>query len=232
MSTLIIKSSQRDSGTSSAFRITPFNYLEGKYELKKVALPLTNYNVTSKNNVFCFTDDSKLRTATITPGNYDISTLPAALKSAMETANSSFQSYTIAYSSTTGRLTISASGNFVINASNASHSAGLLTGFTTDTSAGTSQTSNQSVNLCPSIAIHVRISTEREMVDAKENWSSLLIPITGNQGSWVYYSPADSFRQYIQFHTPVRTLEVSLHDDAMDPIDLNGGEWLFVLAKC
>ena len=232
MSTLIVKSSQRDSGSSSSFRITPFNFLEGKYQLKMVALPLTNYNVSSRNNVFVFTDDSKLRTATITPGNYDVSTLPAALKSAMETANGSFQSYTIAYSSTTGRLTISASGNFQINASNPSHSAGKLTGFTSDTSSANTHTSNENINLCPSIAIHIRISTEREMVDTKENWSTLFVPITGNQGTWLYYSPPDTFEQYINFYTPVRTLEVSLHDDAMDPIDLNGGEWLFILEKC
>lgn len=228
----IIKSSQRDSGTSGSFNITTWDPLEGKYELKWVGIPLSNYNVNSSNNIFLFTDNSTARTATITPGNYDTSTLPAALASAMNAANSGFQTYSVTYSATAGAFTITAGSAFSVNMSSGSNLASGITGFSTNTSSATSQTSNQVVNLGNTLAINIRIEgAANGTTDVKQNWSSFLIPVLGNQGTFLEYFSPETFRQYVIFDRSISVLRISLWDDNFNAISLNGNDWEMALEK-
>lgn len=74
----------------------------------EVQIPFTYYVFNSKNNTFTLTesDGGGARTVTIPVGNYTSSTLPSALATALNSASANSHTYTVAYSTSTYKLTI------------------------------------------------------------------------------------------------------------------------------
>lgn len=78
-------------------------------ELISAEVPRTGYIVNDNNNKIYFEETGGTTlTATIPPGNYDTSSLPAAIKSALEAVGGS--TYTVTYNSTTNKITIASDG--------------------------------------------------------------------------------------------------------------------------
>lgn len=88
--------------------VVPTNYVYRNVTsitLLSCVIPNTIYNIYEHNNLIHFEETpTVLLTATIPPGNYDITTLPTAIKTAMEAVGNS--TYTVTVDSTTSRITI------------------------------------------------------------------------------------------------------------------------------
>jgi hypothetical protein len=79
-------------------------------ELISSIVPKSQYIINSNNNTIYFNEGGSDLTATITEGNYTISTLLAALKSSMDTVGG--LTYTLTNDTLTNKITISATGTF------------------------------------------------------------------------------------------------------------------------
>ena len=79
-------------------------------ELVSTIVPRSQYVINSSNNTIHFNEGSDDLVATITEGNYTVSTLATALKSSMETVGG--LTYTISEDTLTNKITISSSGTF------------------------------------------------------------------------------------------------------------------------
>src|SRR5205823_1335715 len=97
--------------TSSNFQISVAKPLHGKYLLSYLTIPNSVYNVNSTNNIIYFRENSTDKTATITSGYYNSSSITTAIKTAMDTASAAYNTFTITFSSVTGGLTVTASTN-------------------------------------------------------------------------------------------------------------------------
>ena len=89
------------------------------FKITSAEIPLSYYNARSSgvdaNNTFIFSENGgTTTTATITAGYYTSTTIITALQTAMNTASPNHYTYTITYSTTTGLITISSTGNFKI----------------------------------------------------------------------------------------------------------------------
>ena len=78
-------------------------------ELVSANIPKTEYLINDSNNKIHFSDDGTEYVATITNGNYTISTLVTAIKNAMETVGTS--TFTVTNDSVTNKITIVSSGS-------------------------------------------------------------------------------------------------------------------------
>ena len=112
---LLVKSSDRDSGISSNFIIRSNEILHGEYIVKHVLIANTIYNIDTNNNYFQLIDNSLAKNIYITPGSYNINTLPVVLKTLLDTASGGHNIYTVALNATPSKLTISGANVFSIN---------------------------------------------------------------------------------------------------------------------
>jgi hypothetical protein len=78
-------------------------------ELVSANIPKTEYLINSSNNLLHFNDDGTDYIATIEEGNYTISELTTAIKTAMDATGTS--TFTVSSSSTTNKITILSSGS-------------------------------------------------------------------------------------------------------------------------
>lgn len=73
-------------------------------------IPVSYYTITSSNNTFTMTDGGGgSATVTLTPGNYNSSTLSTTLAAALTAASPTGKTYTVTFSSTTQKFTITVS---------------------------------------------------------------------------------------------------------------------------
>lgn len=237
MNHLLIKSSDRLSSSTGShnFRLQLTTPIEnGDYELVSVSMPNSFYVVNDTNNKIYFTDDSTARTATLTNGYYSTSTLPTEIKSAMETANSSFQTYTVSYSSSTSKFTVSAAGNFTFDfASNTSNSARKLLGMNaTDDSAATSHTSDNIVDLSGPRIVCIQLNMAGDTLRNSQDdlYCDLYVPMDVDFGEFKYYKPNNEEKQIVRFNL-TSNITVRLVDENNNELDLNGLDWEMILRK-
>lgn len=112
-----VASASRTSGTAENFTITTIpsftnNPISAK--ILNACIPNTWYNITAGGGDLIFSDSVPTQyTATITPGYYTGATLASALQTAMNAVGSP-DSFTVAYSTTTYKMTFSTSGASMI----------------------------------------------------------------------------------------------------------------------
>ena len=127
------------------------------YRLVRFTVPLSCYAFDSASLTF---NDGSARTATLN-GNFTTATLPAALKTAMETESG--DTFTVTVNAATQLLTIASSGTFSIQ----TNAAWERLGFPADAATGASHTGSDIVDLNPfrDRALMVRVtSNDRNLV--------------------------------------------------------------------
>ena len=231
----IISSSDRSASSSSSSDFTvPISIVipKGTYSLEYVLLPNGVYNVNSTNNKIYFNDGSN-KTATITSGFYTTSSLPTAVKTAMDTASGGTQTYTITINPDTQVMTIASTGNTSLKfGTNTTNSSASILGFSnTDTTASGSNVGNYIVNLNRQNFYKVNInSISNNYHSGTQNVNStFVIPITSNPQEVISYAPEESFSQHITFENNVKELRVVVTDESSNTINLNGVEWFFII---
>ena len=236
---LLIDSSNRTSISSSNTDFTlhfskPINNVK-KVKLLHATIPNTFYTVNSSNQSIDFKEGGGPELyATITNGMYDISNLLSAIKTAMDDAPGSDSTYTATYSSITGFITISATGNFSLifssNGTNYSTSLATLLGFDkSDSTDATSATGTKIPQISRPYHFDIVIAEfPNEISTSADNYLSFIIPVDVDSGSVITWN--DEFEQVINFGSPknLSTLNIRLQRNG-STIDLNGAEWIMLL---
>ena len=167
----------------SEFRILDYNYMfqsnvtltassaDSEYPVSNLKNPIRgkvwrssssagNFTITTSNNKIDFNEGGGDLVATITAGTYTATTLAAEIKTRMDAAGT--DTYTISYSTTTGRWTISSDGSTLSllwdTGSNSANTAGDSLGYTTsadDTGATSYVSDNLAIHTEETITIDI-----------------------------------------------------------------------------
>lgn len=225
-----------NSSSSSDFTVNLPQAVEGIYIISNILFPNTIYCFESGvNDKIYFYENSTSKTATIAPGVYTSSSVLSAIKTAMDTASSGHNSYTVSYSSTTRKLSFSASNAFYFefSASTGDNCARQL-GFAddTDTASGTSITAPNVIDLVGAHSLLMRIDQAYEALESTgdSNHATVWIPISASFGT---YQQAVSLQHNIQKITLGRTkhLKIKIFNSKNQAISLNGGNFELLLTK-
>jgi hypothetical protein len=208
-----------------------------KISLADIALPSSQYNFDSSNNIIPFSEGAgPTLTATITAGIYTLTELKVELKTQLEAAGA--LTYTITDSG--GKITIAATGAFTLKWTSSSASASyrlgwgdnysLSTNRATDTGSAVSHTSTYSYNLAPANYLYLSISGLPSVHFSPRQHISATFPLSFAGNSYacpqlevgVEISVNDSFFSQ-------GTLRVDLKDELGALVDI-GTDWGFTLA--
>jgi hypothetical protein len=203
------------------------------WTLEWIEIPLTMWNITSRNNVISFTEDSILKTATIPVGPYNGSSLASAIKTAMDTASGGYNTFTVTYNPDNYTLSFVASPNqFQLNCSRALFPARECGFLPVDTSFGTTITSTQVISLERPHSIVVSIKElDNAIITGHASVNGVfVVPITENIGAVQFYRPkAGRVSRILQQPIYTNTLAIKLCDFGGRLIDLNGSNWTMSL---
>jgi hypothetical protein len=236
----LVSSSQRNVGDPVYnFHIqsnNPMFWRENQYELQQVSLTNTLYTFDSSNNKVYFVENVGLatNTATITPGVYDSTTLPAQLKTQMDAASAATgntRTYTITYSSSTMKLTVAGSaGTFKFTfATNTSNSAAQRLGWSTyniaavDDTLAASIVSPYIIDLAYPLTLAIQIdSMDPRVVDRYNPLCQAVIPFDSQTGEVMRYTPPippvfgcidNIMNLHVRICDPNSSLDVRLQQD-------------------
>lgn len=226
-----INSFDRPNGTDTNFYVTlNGTFTEQFSQIALVDFICTNsfYNVDSTNNTLIFQENSGgVVTATITPGNYALSTMITALQTAMNAVSVNGYTYTITADPITNFITITASaGTFSIKNTGTLN---LMLGFSrsTSTSQNNANTGTRIYNLSRYGFLHLICSCSRgdTFNTTTGNRQGILayIPICESQFGDVYSFRPQPFTWRDIAYPQVDQIQLQLTDDQGNVVDLNGG---------
>ena len=208
---------------------------DGTYTLQEFYLPITFYPIDTNNNSLSVDIAGTTYTGTIVPGIYTVSTLPAAVKASLDAACIvPGITFTVTYSATTMKLTITASaGNFSILGSITTNSGWEMLGFSAqDTAQAVSHTGDMIVNLLKTLHVTVHIDqASGRFIDSKGSSTTFIIPVTNMTGEVLLYRPELGNVTNIAKFNRTNTLNIRLSDDMGNILNLNGAEYYMILGK-
>jgi hypothetical protein len=234
-----VSSKNRTSGTSTSFVISiPEIQGYNKVRVKSVQIPLTYYIINSTNNKLDFTESGQSQTAaTITPGNYTISSLTAAIKTAIEAVSPTASSYTVAYDSSTMKITMSSATSFALpfaTGTNAATSICLILGFAaSDIATSTSHTATNVHNLFGPLALVLKTTlitgydNSPKTSDSADTGVLCIIPISVDIGSVLNYDADEE--NYVRMSNKTITPTFSITFPGNVSLDLNGSNVSMIL---
>lgn len=234
---VIVRSRDRKPADNSHdFRVYFDRALSGTYFFSSASIPRTWYTCDSTNNRIYFNENATDKTASITPGNYTTTSLATAVETALNNASSGFANFSVAFSSATHKYTITSDQTFSLKfASNTLYSAHELLGFSaTDTSPGTTATSQNIANLSSDVCCHLVIQQAKSTYhSAREGviQATAIIPLTGSWGDVVRFTPEVDERSLIIFESPTSYLDICIKDSRGIVRSLNNVEWEFTLVR-
>lgn len=226
---ITINSKDRTSLSSSSSDFILKRNLEtdvSGFRVSYIQLPYAWYNITSTSNSIRINGTN---TVSITPGQYTASSLASALQTALQVVDATF---TVTYSTTTGKFTITRNLGFTLNLSSSLFTMRRQLGFnsTSDTASNTSHTSDSVVNIHNgnSISLHSNLlgkALRNRISDSRSDYV-LSIPITGNPGNLLYYAPGQDI--VYKFDRPIHfegDISFQLKDVDNNVLDMNGVNW-------
>jgi hypothetical protein len=240
---LSLNSDQRTYGDDNSWTILlkrPIHRIK-KMKIEHVSFALTHYVFNSTNNKVYINEsvgDTDI-IGTITPGNYNNSTLETELKSILETASvsggNSF-TYTVSIDTSTFLMTISVSSGNITLSVGGSNDASATLGFSVDSATSTSITGDESIRLAGentfilrSNIAHLQNVSQFSLNGDPDNDCLLAIPLTVNTGQLQRYDNRRS--PYVDVHGDLYDLSFRLtHSNNNTTIDLNGSPMNVVLS--
>lgn len=230
-SSLIIDSRDRgvNSVSSTNFSVSFKESIDNIYliDLKYVNLPNSFYNITAANNNIYFSIGATNYSCTIAPGNYSVTTIMAAIATAMNGAiNNSFAA---TYNAITMRITITGTSAFVLQFSNAATPYRELGWPATNTSSATSQLAPNVPQLSSPLNLYLYIPDfGRYTFSSSGIISTFTIPINAAVSPNIYQQ--QDFNQTLLLDIESLTnFSVRLMDNSGNIMDLGGEDWQFCL---
>jgi hypothetical protein len=225
------------SQTSDSFYLNLAGYnLNGKYAVTSAALPNTFYSVDSTKNKIYFTQLATPYVATIASGNYNTSTLPAAVSTALNAAGAT-GTFSTVYNSATATITITNTSTawFLTFATNTTSSAARVLGFSSlNTASALTQTSDKCLLLAPlSATILFNQGSSNTGLNIAKNYKiGVYIPLTVAFGGVCNYTSTERFAQYVDFADNANgQLQLDIRDSQNNALSLNGSEYEILLQK-
>jgi hypothetical protein len=198
-----------------------------KIELLSIQIPYTYYTITALNNVV----EISAGTNTIPIGNYTTSSMALQLKTTMDAIGGG--PYTLSFSRTTHKLTVSAAGAFQVLTVAANNIAKNL-GFTVDSTLSTDNTGDIVFNLSGTNYIVIRSDALTEY-NARPNVSAVgltsrnilyTMVVKGNPTNILVDEPEGTIIVNLNTKRTFQyNIDFSIEDDSGNPIDLNGLDW-------
>lgn len=204
-----------------------------KARLKSVNIPLTEFTINSNNNKIDFRDvtGETNYSVTIPSTSYNPTTLATAIKTALDAE--ALNPWTVSYSSSTSKLTISNGSNFILlfgSGSNISTSIAKTLGFfKNDTESGTSVISN-SVQLNRGPVYHININElyENNISSSGQSYN-FSFPVAGNFADILNWeNPSKKMYDYKEIKE-INIMNVTLMQNDGTLVDINESDWSFTL---
>jgi hypothetical protein len=236
---LLIRSKDRtaNSANSHNFQLDLKNYSiePGTFNIEFINMQNTAYTIRADvNTTIYFTENATAKTAAVAVGYYTESTLPAAIKSALDTASGGFATFTVTISSSTKRLNISSTQSFSLTfGTNTNASIAKTLGFpASNTGAATSHTASYVVNLSDPLSANIRIhqATAGGFRCLGGAWGQILVPLDVQFGYFKAYTTKD-FPQTLKFNSKSNKLDIEVRDVEGNMLDLNGSEFEMLLRR-
>lgn len=233
---ITLRSKDRKFGTISEFlvSINPLRNIHF-WQFQDVMIPMSHYQITNLNDTITFSDPA-IKTAVLSHGVYNESTLFAEMKTKMDAASS--LTFTIAKNNITNKLTISATGAFSLLFLTAPNSPYMMLGFdklnygplTTITGPNVVEINR----IYSEFNIYSRALTKHHQAIHSSNKKSSLICAALNSNS----SPYNYFQYSHDQHSDVlfrydprhnlRDIDIEIRDLDDNVIDFNGIDGIFI----
>lgn len=219
-------SNTRDSGTSSAGRLSIDEVMEGHYEVLSFNFNGLLYNVHANNKRVPFQEGTS-KVATLTEGAYTLSSFLLELGSKMTVA-SGVQTYTATFGNDTNLLTVTSAGAVTWGfefETDSSLTAKYLMGFTGDTTVDLNPATGTNVvdmNFPKQLHIQIDENLSKHRSSKTHSWD-LIFPIEYNNSQ--FYS---GVQQTLNFR-PTQHIKYSFLDETGLTYDLKGLEWTLIL---
>lgn len=207
---------------------------KGVYRLVYFLFPNTQYTINSNNDkIYIQTEGADVIECTIEHGFYDYDTFPAALETALNTPESSLNTYDCTYEDIKRKMTITSSNtNFRILFDNRLNTCHEVIGFNNiDTDYAIDHTSDGLVNLDAIHTLNVSVEGIASVSQKQLHGTSFIIPIPAETFSYTNYLPDNNFEQTIYVHSDKRIISLKLSDEQNNSVDLNGSDWMFVIER-
>jgi hypothetical protein len=210
--------------------------LDGKYLVRYITIPNTLYAINATNQAvswFCSLAPLGPFAATIPTGNYTGTTLAAAFQLAIDTADAG-RVYTVVYSDTTHKLTVTTSdaASLVFNGGDINTSWRVL---------GVPEAGGTIVSAvvfpfpiflsCPlSLGIRIKQAPDAGYVVGQQQ-GTLIVPLLSEANVFNYYSN-DDFQQYLKFEKGTKTMDIRVVNPVTGAdVELNRGPWEMLLER-
>lgn len=235
---IFVNSADRLYGNSSNFTVNINDSLpnaEKDLSLNYLSINKSWYPINSNNNTFTLlgaTGQAVPYTATLLNGVYNATTFIAEMNTVLDALGVSGSTFTPAYSSSTGKMTITSSNltefSIVSNTKNNRYLG--MSPSTTVSSASGVWTSPNVIDLAGSAFVDVYTNLPLASVNTRNIDHGLLVRVypTASQFEQIVYTKADF--NYIRLLTDrLNQITFTLRDDNGDILDLNGTEWACTL---
>lgn len=225
---LLVNSKYRNSGTPSNFSYQLLVAISNpkKVALENIQIYNTVYTINDYNNKLYWIDASSVaRVSTLTNGNYTATSLADHIQTVLNAVSPTF---TVSFSTTSGKITISSTGNFSLTfGTNTVNSCASTIGFNDSNKSGqATYTGENVVNLNTKYyTVHADIlNTNNTHQSDQINSIIAIVPNNVNFGDCICYSPnlAKSFELK---QTEISSLNFYVKDDKKNTVDLNGVDW-------
>ena len=237
---ILIKSADRESGSSHDFVFKSHCLLDGNYIVKNVIIANTFYNINERNNTFLVNSSaisSPPATITITPGNYNVCSIITELTSKLD-AITSPSTWTITYNQITSKLTFNHQNPFTfifkdLNTAKTYGFSKLITELSIFSAPDWVLACDQVINLSAPNSIGIAIRECNDNVENAKTLSScsIYLPLDASFG---YYKNLDvnEFEQKLKFKHN-RELNFKVIDTSNNSVvELNGSDFEILITKC
>lgn len=240
MSNVILRSKDRtnyNNTSSSDFELELKEPIEsGVYQLVYGSIPNTFYNVPSTNNMnkFVIFETDTEYTITITPGNYTASSLATELETQLD-ASAATNTFTVTYSSATGKLTFTTNTSDVeFRFGTYQYDSAEILGFNFETFTATTG-GNEAPNVVNLAHQHAFICEVNHINNfyssSNSNNMSFYIPFDVGASDVLTFKQDHQFKQTIRFFQNENHIKIILRDSESRLVDLNGANFELVIQK-
>lgn len=232
---ILVRSKDRLSGSSSSFTVKLNESVRNvrRLLLQQCYIPYSFYNVVSTNLVFEEQAGGGVVTIPIPEQHYTFATLGTQIKTLLDSNSPNGYTYTVTYSTSTGKYTISTGANFRLIFSPLNPLYRIL-GFNTGnrgvdstTAYALSHTSSGSAQIYTPYLILSITPFDDNITGSSNTSKGFQIPVTGNFQDVLIFTQNSIDRQVNCFScgsTNIYQMTVNLYDPDGNLIDLNGGE--------
>jgi hypothetical protein len=208
------------------------------FKLTTAEIPLSYYNIRNTgliddNHLLHFSENNGATTltASLASGYYTTTSIVSPLQTAMNSASANAYTYTVAYNSTTSKITITSTGNFKLMYPTWL-SVNWVLGFNQVSSSNTTSQVAQTFPYFDYYAyfyLRFNINSALRYDETGSQNNIIKVPINNPQGSVQYYFDNSDNKFEILDNRPLQSFTTELLDSDYYPIDLLGREISFTL---